>query len=304
MENIYGYPQTYGNGFMPNFQPQMQQQMMQPQNVNAITEEEMNFIKQSKPDMLDINVSQADNIISMCTHKHNGMDMVQQVSDGTGDVWCPICNQRWTPTSDTSEDEVKNLIEKLVDHMQTSKWVGDLPTELVRDYYSMIPLLNKFPDIYKYAMRTFNKYLGTTGYTDANEASIYAQYNRMMHNSPMYPVYPQQPTMQPNMQPMQQAPMMQPNMQPMQQTPMMQPAPMVNPMQTPYGVSPNPVNNQFVNQADMMMGNTVYGQPPIGYQPAAAQVQQQAQAQAQQPAQEAAAPAEGAKATEEVSVQV
>ena len=43
----------------------------------------------------------------------------------------------------------------------------------------------------------------------------------------------------------------------------MQASPMMNPMQAPaYGVNPAAPNQQFVQQANTMMGGTVYGQAP------------------------------------------
>ena len=281
----YGQPQYMGQQ-MTGFagQPYVQQPMLQPQNVNAITEEEIKLIAASKPNKLDINISQEDNIRAMCTHKHNGQDVVQLINDESGDVWCPICQERWSPSRMTKED-ITNAVNVIISQMQNAKWAGDLNVALVRDYFPMIPLLKKFPEIYEYSMQTFNKYASQNGYNFANEAAIYSQYNQLMNYAPM--TYSNGYTQQQPMSyvPQNGMPVYGQPQQPYMNQPMGygQAATAVNPMQAPYGVAPQAPNQQFVNQADMMMNGTVYGQP-----------QAQAQNQAYVPA-SAQAPAEESK---------
>ena len=183
MDNMYYNNFNYGNGMMgmgyPGQSYQYAAPMAVPQNSNALTEEEMAIIAKSAPQKLDININEVDNFRAMCTHKRNGRDMVVRCNDDSGDVFCPICGARWHPEQLTKE-QVTEIVNQLISQMQNSKWVGDLNTALVRDYYPMIPLLEKFPEIYDYAMKTFNRYLNQNGYTDANDTSVYAQYNSLM----------------------------------------------------------------------------------------------------------------------------
>lgn len=182
MDNMYYNNFNYANGMMGMGYPGQSYQyspMAVPQNSNALTDEEMAIIAKSAPQKLDININEVDNFRAMCTHKRNGRDMVVRCNDDSGDVYCPICNARWHPEQ-LSKEEVTSVVNQLISQMQNSKWVGDLNTALVRDYYPMIPLLEKFPEIYDYAMKTFNGYLHQNGYTDANDTSVYAQYNSLM----------------------------------------------------------------------------------------------------------------------------
>lgn len=250
-------------------QPMVYNPVPAPQNINALSEEEIKLISQAKPSKLDINISQEDNLRAMCNHKHNGRDMVQMVNDGSNDVFCPICQERWNPAKLTKE-EITEVVNTLIAQMQNSKWAGDLNVALIRDYYPMIPLLKKFPDIYDYAMASFNKYYAQNGYNASNEAAVYAQYNNLMGYAPQSygNYYTQQPTYQ-------QAPVgnyyeQQPSYaQPAQMNGYYAQATPVNPMQAPYGVAQNPMNPQFVDQANAMMGGSVYTQPgaPVGYTP-------------------------------------
>lgn len=242
--NLYGYG-AYSYGNMPA-----------PANQNALTSDEIQALKNARPtNKIDLNIDRNDLLKSMCTHKDNGRDVVVQVNDGSGDVYCPICQQRWNPDME-SKEEVQVLVDKLIDQMQNAKWVGDLPVDLTRDLFTLIPLLMKYPNIHEYAMNTFNKYYTTRGMYNAQDANIYGMYNSLFgatNYAPQAPYYgqpmaaPQQPQGYYG-----QAPAYGNNVV----------NPMVNPMQAPtYGVNPMAPNQQFVQQANTMMNGSVYGQP-------------------------------------------
>lgn len=238
------------NPYLFAYQPQMYQPIQTPQNQNALTADEIQILKSKRPtSTLNLSIEQDDVLRAMCTHKENGHDVVQLVNDGSGDVWCPICNERWTPDA-MSEEDVAAITTRFIAQMQNMKWTGDMPTEVIREYCTMIPLLKKFPELYKYASNNFNKYLNQRGYYNANDASIYAQYNSLF--APGYGM-PQQPIYQ------------QPQgyyQQPIQaQAPVVNPA--VNPMQIQQPVYQQPYNQQFADQANRMMGGTVYQQPYV-----------------------------------------
>ena len=284
METMYGYQQqpVYGYEAVPGFAytPVMQQPMPTPQNQNALTPEEIQKLRSIRPtSTLNLNIDQDDVLRAMCTHKENGRDLVQLVQDGSGDVYCPICGERWNPEV-LSKEEVSALVTKLIAQMQNSKWTGEFPTNVVREYYSMIPLLKKFPDLFEYGSKNFERFLNQRGIYNAGDANIYAQYNSLYGPGMGYgaPMYQQQPFG---------APMPGHYQQPA--APQGQPAnPLVNPMQQPVYGAPG-YNPQFGDQANMMMGGTYYGQPgPQQYAPVYGAVQQPAQQPAAQPQQPAA----------------
>ena len=293
MNNMYGTMNNgYGMGYDPNAMyynnnPAMGyvQNIPTPTNQSTLTPEEVQSIKAAPTNKITISVDHNDVTRSMCNHKNNGYDLVQRVNDGSGDVYCPQCGERWNPDL-MSKEEMIELVNRLIDQMQTAKWVGDLPTELVRDYFSMIPLLRKYPDIHEFAMNTFNKYYNAHGMMNAQDANVYSMYNSLMggvnpYQQPMGG-YMNQP------QPMAyynqaQQPQMNNGYMPGMVGQTQQANPMVNPMQAPYGVNPAAPNQQFVNQANMMMQGSVYGQaqqPQMnnGYMPGmVGQAQQQVQ---------------------------
>ena len=274
---IGGYPQYagYNPGFY--YQPQAYPQNMRvPQNQNALTPEEIQRLRNSNPNnnALNLSIEQDEMLRAICTHKDNGRDMVQLVQDGSGDVYCPICGERWNPAT-MSKDEVKAAIDTIIAQMQNAKWTGEYPQNVAREYFAMIPLLKKFPDLFEYGAKNFEKYLNQRGFYNAADANIYAQYNSMFgpgmgYGQPMYQgmgMYGQQPMGQPQGYYQQ---------QPTPAAPAMPADPNTNPMQAPYGAPY--YNPQFGNQANIMMQGTYYQQPyqpPMAPQPAMPQQGQQ-----------------------------
>ena len=272
----------------------------QPTNISSLSEEEIKLISQKKPSKIDINISQEDHLRSMCNHNHNGHSVVQPLNDGSGKVYCPSCGAVWN--SDIADKEqVQGAVDLIYDQMQNAKWAGDYNVELVRDYFPIIELLKKFPDLHEYAMQTHTKYVNAGQYQNANEAAVFSQFNNLMYGTPtpmmgygQYFGQPQQPVYG------QQAPMgQQPVYNPAQGYQQGVPAsPMTNPMQAPMGQIP--VNPQFTNQADMMMQGGYYAQPqqpaygqqapyapqyaPVGQAPMAQPQQQSAPVATTQPA--------------------
>lgn len=297
MNNNYYYGQQMGQPYYGGYDPNMYSYQAMgyntniptPANQNALTAEEIQILKNARPtSKIDLSIDRTDVLRSMCTHKDNGRDVVMQVTDGSGDVYCPICGHRWKPDMKTKE-EVQVLVSELIDQMENAKWAGDLPVDLTRELFTLIPLLNKYPDIHEYAMNTFNKYYSARGMYNAQDTNIYGMYNSLFGagmpatgymGAPMQGYYGQT-----------QQPMNQGYYGQTQQGYVPNGAPanaMVNPMQAPtYGVNPYAQNQQFVSQANMMMGGTVAPQQPMYNAPAMnAPVYGTAQ-----PAQQAPAPA-------------
>lgn len=259
-----------------------------PANQNALTAEEIQILKNARPtSKLELSIDRNDVLRSMCTHKDNGRDVVIQVNDGSGEVYCPICGKKWKPDMKTKE-EVEELVSELLNQMENAKWTGDLPVDLTRELFTLMPLLGKYPDIHEYAMNTFNKYYSQRGMYNAADTNVYGMYNSLftptMPSAPGYAAPAQAPAQGYYGQ------------APQGYVPNGAPATTVNPMQAQvpaYGVNPAAPNQQFVAQANMMMGGTVapgYAAPVYGA-PAA-------------PAQPVQAPAADATATTETKIEL
>ena len=264
MDNrVYGTPTPlafnqnnnyYGGNPYYNYQTVQMQNMRMPNMQNALTSAEIQTLLTSKPNgSLNLQIDQIDSLRAMCNHKDGTRECVHPVNDGTGDVICDICGERWNPAT-SSKEEIADLIKTLNDQMQNVKYVGEFPVNIGREYFQMIPLLKKFPELYEYASRNMDRLNGQNGYNIAGDATIYAQIDSLMGGYTPYPQYsqgygynPYQPqyvnqAANPYQQPVYNQPPVNPqgNYNPYQQQPMGNMAmPGVNPMQSsPYGVQP------------------------------------------------------------------
>lgn len=182
-----------GYGWMPGFnnQPMMYPNgnIPTPTNESSLTDEEAKMLYGMRPShALNLSISDIDVKKGMCNHKENGHDLVQVLSDGTGDVYCPRCQERWSQNPVTKE-EVQTIVDNLITQMQNVKWVGDLPMNVTREYFSIIPMLKKFPEIFDFAMKNFEKFLGARGFYNAGDASVYGMYDALAHGAGAYPYY-------------------------------------------------------------------------------------------------------------------
>lgn len=261
--NNPGYQNPYQQQPYP-YQPQMapNQQIQVPLNQNALTPEEINELRSLKPSgMFSIKISKEDVLRSMCTHCQNGESLVYMLNDGSGRCGCPICGAVWTPES-YSKEEIKELCDKIIDCMQSVKWAGELSPTVVREYFTMIPLLDKFPDLYEYATKNIAKLYNQHGFINANDASIYGQYNALFGVGYNYGFPQQQPYYAGGQQPYYNQ-----VQQPIQPNPMTNPMQAQQPQPYPYPqqsvVNPQPVNQQFVDQAGMVIPGYAPQQQPV-----------------------------------------
>lgn len=279
-------PSMMNYNYQYGYQPVVPQPIPYPQNNNAATDEEISQMLNAKPkDVLNINIDPIQNLRSICCHKHKHVDKVIPINDGSGDVYCPICQARWSPDQVTEED-LEVCVNTIKNCMQNDKWVGDLPVEFVRQYYSILPFIEMYPKIHSYSMKNFDKLVNARGYNNAQNVSSNVLFNNIM--TPDYNYYQQMPMGGMNNNPynqfgMNQQPMNQYSGYPQQnpyvnaaypQQPMGQMATGVNPMQIPYGFNQQAPNQQFVNQANMMMGQQQVNPNPYAPNPTNAVTQQ------------------------------
>lgn len=226
---------AYMNGY-PGFQvnPQMYgaQNIPMPNYQNSLTEEEIALLRNARPsNILNITIDPIDETRAICNHKHNGMDCVKPCNDGTGDVFCPLCGERWHGEF-LDDEQIDDALNKIITQMQNIKWAGEMPTNLIREYFKLIPILQKFKDINKYGMKNFDRFLSARGFLTANDANVYQQYDYLTRTNGYYNsgMYGQQPMYGYGYGAPQQA------------------APMNNPMQAqPYGQGYNPNMGQQPN---------------------------------------------------------
>lgn len=320
---INGNGNYYGGGYNPAYDayystPYVQGRMPNtPPVENALSGEEIKILMNTKPnsDKLNLNISNEDYLRSMCTHRDlNGNDAVREMTDGSKNVWCPICGAIWNPT-EVPLEEVKDAVKTIINHMENAKWIGNYPKAVTRQYFNMLPLLRKFPDLYDYAGKSFDSIVSQRAIYNSPDNSLYNEYNQLYNGMSNYNnpwLYYQQPNMG------YQQPMGNPNYNippaPMQPPQMANPA--VNPMQAnapqQAPTAPSSDQNGYYYNSGYAYGPGPGQNPNYGYTPSfgPAQPQQNQQTpptqQNTQPAAQnpqPAAPANGGTAPVQDAVQ-
>lgn len=256
--NIPNYGAYYNGAFIPN------NNITIPHWTNVLNNEMIKQLQNNpQKNLFDINIDENELYRAWCYHNDNVKPIVIQTKDG--ECYCPICQAKFRHDAYT-EDEVKGAIKTLTDILQQIKLSGQIPTGFGKDFFSIIPLINKVPEIYSYSLKNLEKIFTNTMYTSASDVSANVLYNNLNGIRNTGGIFPQQQMGYPNM--MQQQYQQQPignyynngYQQPLQQ-PMM--ANNVNPMQIPYGYNQQAPNPQFNMQNQFMMGGQ---QPPVQQQ--------------------------------------
>ena len=250
--NFYGgaYGMPGGMMYAQNYQ--------RPQMTQPLTPEEMNILA-DKGGAFSTKVTQEDMLKAYCTHKKNGAIVIMQNPDGS--LTCPICGETFDQTS-LEKADIEADVKKVIDDIQNIKLTYlDIGTEVARQYFPIIPLLAKLPQLAVMASNNFAKYeQGSAMINGGNSPYGFAQFNNLMNGGMMYG---QPQMMYPQPQPMYQQPMGFGQQIPAQQPMMYGQMPMAGgyaPMTNNYDPNQmiNPMNTgaypaQMPPQAGMMM---------------------------------------------------
>jgi hypothetical protein len=132
------------NGFGP--------QVAQPIK-NALTEEEIKSLQQNGSSF-SLGLTKTDQLRAKCTHREaNGMNDSLTYDPNTGRVRCRICGYEFKPV-DASTDlgAIDDAASSIVDILQTIKLLfPTLPADAVGEYFQIIPLIEKIPNLFKIA---------------------------------------------------------------------------------------------------------------------------------------------------------
>lgn len=246
----------------------------QPINMSQpLSKEEMAVLKQ-KPGM-QIKLSEEEMLKSVCTHKNETGITLSPNNDGSST--CAICGETFTLV-DMDQDAVDDNVQMMKNILHTIKtYYIDIPVDTARNYFPIIPLLDRVPKLYKVAQDRFSKY--EQGNNIQQNSTPYGMGVLGMIASPAMAPWAQQQQMMPQPQFAQpqfgQQPMMQ---QPQfaQQQQFAQPPV----MQQQYGQAP--MGNPFVQggsfqQPQQPQYNVQFGQSPVQQGQPVVQQQQVAQ---------------------------
>lgn len=171
-----GYPPYYNYGVIN------QNNWHAPEMQGTLTPEQIASLKGSQANLLDITIEPTDATRAICNHVHNNQSHTHTITDGehAGKVYCDICGMVFDPSMYPTE-QIEEWIDKLTDAMEVAKMCGCLPNNIIAEYFQIIPLLKKFPHLYKYAANNMNKSVANMD-TAAGNSSYFNAYNTLFNS--------------------------------------------------------------------------------------------------------------------------
>ena len=166
----YGYPYQQ-NGYAFNQAPKL------PNPTNPLTEEEKQILKQKNP-QFSLAVSQIDNLQAICTHRDPKTgNQLHKNPDGT--VTCDTCHNTFRFVENPNPESIEMIFRQACDCLETIKAMYvDIPDDVARTYFQMIPFLKKAPQLFKIALEHYNRYanpslVGMDQYGGNNAVAMY-----------------------------------------------------------------------------------------------------------------------------------
>lgn len=175
--------QGYQTG--PFATPQQQPYMYNPQMPqgapmmnNPLTSEEKKLLSQ-EDNLFDLKVTPHEQAMAKCTHKDNGQFAI--VADENGKATCKICHAEFYPNS-VDEEYVEKATNMILNVLNTCKYIAvDMNNEVIVQYFSMIPYIERIPKLYKAVTKTFNRYGAPTQATPTYVQNPINQFNSLIN---------------------------------------------------------------------------------------------------------------------------
>ena len=171
---------NYGMPTMGGYNYQGMQMGAAPQQKfnNVLTEDEIKSLIQ-KDKEFSLSITQDEYLRGICNHRNQtGTSDALQYDSVTGEARCAICGYKFKPIeADTSLDSIKNSVADIIDILQTIKLMYiDLPPVAAKEFFQIIPMLEKVPMLFDYAAKNMTKH----------EANNWAFNNRNMGAMSMF----------------------------------------------------------------------------------------------------------------------
>lgn len=148
-------PQGYGYGMYPNQPGTNYGQFPTAKMTQPLTPEQIRELR-STGSGFSLKVDPIEILRSHCTHKDNGN--IALVKNGDGSSTCSICGATFNLV-DKDIEEVQAVVQAVIDILQSVKtYYLDIPENYVKDYFNMIPYLEKLPKFFEVALHNFAKY--------------------------------------------------------------------------------------------------------------------------------------------------
>lgn len=149
-------------GVAPTMGGYMYQGMAQPVQKfnNPLTPEQIKKLQQ-KGEQFSLTITEEEWLRGVCNHRNaEGTGDTLVFDPLTGEARCTICGYKFKPIEpDVSFDDIKQDVERIVDILQTIKLMYiDLPPAAAKEYFQIIPLIDKIPQLFEFATKNFTKH--------------------------------------------------------------------------------------------------------------------------------------------------
>ena len=196
--NMYGnfnIPQGSGYQFMGA-------QQAAPQKINnLLSGEEIQRLVQRENEF-SLQLTETETLRAACNHRRaDGLDDAIVEDPITGISRCTICGYEFRPLDvQTSPETIKEACDTINDILQTIKIIyTTIPGPAAREYFQIIPLIEKVPKLFEYAVKDYTKHVQYDPYLYNNRnMSTMNLFNMLCGTMSQGQAYPQ-PGMDPNM---------------------------------------------------------------------------------------------------------
>jgi hypothetical protein len=116
---------------------------------------------QQKGEQFSLTITEDEWLRAICNHRNaEGTGDSLTYDPITGEARCTICGYKFRPIeSDISPDQIKNDVERITDILQTIKLMYiDLPADAAKEYFQIIPLIEKIPRLFEFAAKNMTKH--------------------------------------------------------------------------------------------------------------------------------------------------
>lgn len=196
---MFEQPQFNQGGFYYNGMQPTQAQKFN----NVLTPDQIKSLQQ-KDAQFSLGLTEEEILRGVCNHRNLEGDGDALVYDPvTGEARCTICGYTFKPVEQgITPEEIKDSVANVIDLLQTIKLMYvDLPAQAAKDYFPIIPLLEKIPQLFEYAAKNMTKHdaynwqysnrnMGTMAMFN-NLTNMFGAMNGMQYQQPQF----QQPMM-------------------------------------------------------------------------------------------------------------
>ena len=131
-----------------------------PKVMNNLSQEEIKTLM-AQTSQFSLGLTERESLQAACSHRTiDGTSDSLVYDPETGKARCTICGYEFRPIEEgASYETIKEASDRIIDILQTIKIMyTDLPSNAAREYFQIIPLIAKIPQLFEFAAKDFNKH--------------------------------------------------------------------------------------------------------------------------------------------------